>query len=526
MKKIFSFSSVAVMAIILMSGCGKDNGQVFRLQIQNFSGEKTAIVEDDLTTVWNEGDVIYINGTDANHIATVQSDYTATLPTPADPINDNFYSLYAGNATNPSFDAAACAYTFTSPASFAYNPEELNAPMAGVCTDESPVINFSNLFALMRLEFVLPPAQVTITSANTALSGEFTVAYTDNGWTITSSPEATESNKVLTITNPEQSNVIFVPVPAGTHQLTFEWNSGNAINTKSMNGAHPIEASVMYPVFCAFAFTVGDDGHQIFFSPGNLQFIGSATPHYWQFAANQWVKLGAAGQVGGGTNNYGRREDVDRDLFAYATSNLPYGNYGPYNPWTAYTNTQLPSVDITDTPLDWGHNEIANGDDKTWRTPTIYEWEYLISNNNGRNSGAVDGVSEIDHPRGGSGFGQAKVHGQNGLVLFPDGYTCPDDIPVNIGWHAVGTASNWHVLTDAQWETLEANGCVFLPATGYVDGYTSASGENTMICYPSSTYDGTSNTRHLVLWGHASTLQTYYNDKNDRGAVRLVRDAH
>ena len=49
---------------------------------------------------------------------------------------------------------------------------------------------------------------------------------------------------------------------------------------------------------------------QVYFSQGNLQYIGSAAEPYWQFAEHQWDYLGVNGQAGG-------NETIDRDLFGW-----------------------------------------------------------------------------------------------------------------------------------------------------------------------------------------------------------------
>ena len=470
MKRNILIASVVALAFSsVMVSCNKENGQTFRLQVDQYGGSAKTTINDDLQTLWTANDIIYINGTDANHTATVtvsDDNYSAMLTNAATPINGNYLSLYPGHATGVSFSEADMAYTLTLPATYAYDNTKL-APMAGVCNDNDGVITFSNIFTMLHLRFAMAPEQVKITSDGTNICGTVTATYNNGSWVTT----VANGSTTITITNTDENTDIYVPLVAGTHKLLFEWDNGITPQHKQMTGAFPMQASTLYPVICAYGFTVDDNGRQIYFAPANLQYIGSASTPYWQFANAQWVKLGGSGQTGGGTNGNGQKPNVDRDLFYYASSGLPFTingtTYGPYYPWEYRTTAaQLPpSLPITNTDGDWGHNTIVNGDDYNWRTPTASEWLYLISNHNGRNSGATT-LANIDHPRGGSGYGQAKVHGQNGLVLFPDGYTCPDDIPVNIGWHAVGTASNWSELTDAQWETLEQNGCVFLPATG------------------------------------------------------------
>ena len=186
------------------------------------------------------------------------------------------------------------------------------------------------------------------------------------------------------------------------------------------------------------AFSVSAN-KKVMFSPGNLQYIGSASTPYWKFADDQWSYLGDNGQGSGTTN-------VDRDLLGWATSGYnnkyPYmfgqtaPNYGPAisaGEWTSNSSQ-----------WDWGlHNTIANGGAYTWRTLTIAEWQYLLSRNNA------------------TLWAEATVAGVRGIILFPDG-------AVNDGSFPLGSSSSYSTYTVSadQWYNFESVGCVFLPAAG------------------------------------------------------------
>lgn len=63
---------------------------------------------------------------------------------------------------------------------------------------------------------------------------------------------------------------------------------------------------------------------QVYFSKGNLQYIGSASTPYWQFAENQWDYIGSF--------NGSTFSNVDRDLFGWGTSGYNHGAIC-YQPW-------------------------------------------------------------------------------------------------------------------------------------------------------------------------------------------------
>ena len=182
-------------------------------------------------------------------------------------------------------------------------------------------------------------------------------------------------------------------------------------------------------------FTINAEGDQVYFSQGNLQYIGSAATPYWKFADHQWDYLGTT--TGQGSDN----QNVDRDLFGWGTSGwssganayLPYStstSYSDYYPGGAYTNSLTGDY----ANADWGvYNDIMAGGTTinagTYRTLTNAEWSYVINN----------------HTKGWS-----TVNGVRGFVLRPYGV-------------AEAIASSYDA---AAWAVEEAAGSVFLPAAG------------------------------------------------------------
>ena len=175
-------------------------------------------------------------------------------------------------------------------------------------------------------------------------------------------------------------------------------------------------------------FTVGSD-KVVYFSQGNLQYIGSAATPYWKFAEHQCDLIGD-GQNGSSASN------IDRDLFGW-------GDLTGYN--ISGDNADYQWTD------DWG-TKIGTG----WRTLTGGvggEWDYLI------NTRKKDGNLL---------YGEGKVGNCTpGLIILPDDWICPDDLTFSPG-HASGFKANFY--TYSEWAQMEAAGAVFLPAAGYRDG--------------------------------------------------------
>ena len=157
-------------------------------------------------------------------------------------------------------------------------------------------------------------------------------------------------------------------------------------------------------------FTINANGDQVYFSQGNLQYIGSASTPYWKFADNQWDYLGDNGQ-------FSEEHGVDRDLFCWATSGFnhgavcyqPWSTNGDANNYYAYGSLSFNLYDQTG-QADWGYNDISNGGNaiNQWRTLTKDEWIYVFTVRS-----TVSGVR----------YAKAKVNDVKGVILLPDNWS-------------------------------------------------------------------------------------------------------
>ncbi len=246
---------------------------------------------------------------------------------------------------------------------------------------------------------------------------------------------------------------------------------------------------------------------KIYFSKGNLQFIGSAAVPYWKFADNQWDYLGIT------TGQNSDSEIVNRDLFGWGTSGFDHGAVA-YQPWAtstnyshyyAYGNRQYNLYDQTG-KADWGYNAIINGGNllHIWRTLTKEEWEYLF---NSRSSAKYK-------------YGHGQVNEVNGMILLPDSWSLPEGLcfaPGNSDWA--------NVYDIAQWDQMEAAGAVFLPAAGYRVGINVDNIEISGDYWSSTNFNDypADHARYLVFSSN-SLHATYTNHRNYGCSIRLVQD--
>lgn len=169
-------------------------------------------------------------------------------------------------------------------------------------------------------------------------------------------------------------------------------------------------------------FTIDASGNKVVFAQGNLQY--QASTGKWRFATNQFDTIGI------GNANIAFDYDGWIDLFAWGTGANP---------------TALSSDPADYTFTDWGANPIVNGGNKAnvWRSLTKDEIDYICYTR-----------SNAENLRG-----QATVNGVYGFIFLPDQWTGSDFV-------ALPKDYSVNVYTLAQWEKMEKNGAVFLPAAG------------------------------------------------------------
>ena len=210
------------------------------------------------------------------------------------------------------------------------------------------------------------------------------------------------------------------------------------------------------------------DSQQVRFATGNLQYIEG----HWRFAEHQ-------------SDFLGHFDPNHCDLFTWPCNNSNWGLDTTTYDWLHYNS------DFTD----WGTNpsliaDLGNG----WRTLSADEWDYLL------NHRKVDGSAGEGHS-----WIAARIEGQYGLIIYPDGY-------------AQQTATLGTI----------PDSCVFLPAPG------SRHGNRLYYTGDERGFYRTSSRSDEIKWFayHLSFHQSYsttildisYSDLEMGLAVRLVRD--
>lgn len=248
-------------------------------------------------------------------------------------------------------------------------------------------------------------------------------------------------------------------------------------------------------------FSVSDN-KKVYFSKGNLQYQHSNSNQRWQFALYAWQVIGAANA------NIAADYDGWIDLFGWGTGDEP-------------TKSSQDNADYADFH-EWGDHPILNGGnmEKKWRTLDGDEWGYLF------------------HRKNDAAWGAATVNDVAGIIILPDAWQQPADVPVfksSIGnddglkWSSSNYFLNennlnyrLNVYTDEEWLAMEANGAVFLPATGFRKGL-SVEGVKNSGCYWSSK-PISQNSAYRCGFGTKRVSPESQEEKYNGCAVRLVQD--
>jgi len=222
----------------------------------------------------------------------------------------------------------------------------------------------------------------------------------------------------------------------------------------------------------AGVFRVGN-GKKVFFSKGNLQYVGS-----WQFAEHQWDCFGTD------------QRDDHRDLFGWGTAGNP-------------NNVSKNVVDYSWS--EWGANTIADAA-TGYRTLTSDECEALINN-----------LRELNHS------GLATVNGVRGVVMLCDRFLLPSGCTFTSIPRFSHSYTEWdsNTYTAEQWAAMEDAGAVFLPCAGQRNGTVTELVNDYPFYWTGSKWSDWES----YAWSYIIQMNLGYAEKHAGMSVRLVKDA-
>ncbi len=499
-------SLVALSTLLIFSSCNKEEAgdSQFTATMESCTDIQGKTVLNGTNLNWVSGDQIAIYGTGGNGI------YSATPQTPA--TTAAFTRVSGSNVSAPCHAYYPATLTtdgmnITLPTTQTYVAGSMQEfPM--YAESNTNTLAFRNICGALKLH--LTKANTSISSiavtAATPINGTFTVNYNSGDPVLTpvssSATSVTGTTTVLTCATAQAIDNgadFFIYLPDGSYTgLEIELNTDDSrYCIKTANTTIPVTRSQYTTITLgendlSFVnslpqgvlpglFTINDDGDQVRFSMGNLQY--QASTQTWRFAEHQYDFVGVD------NSNISTTYSGWIDLFGWGTGN---------NPTLSSTN----SVDYG-TFIDWGNNAISNGGNTVnqWHTLTPSEWQYLFNNHQ---------------------YGIGNINGVGGVILLPDSWTLPTGCSFTFGFASNNFGWTHNNYTLAQWEQMEGAGAVFLPAAGIRDGtYVLGTGSNGV--YWSSTPNSESSANLLDFSSDYLYTMTY-GLRCYGFSVRLVQD--
>ena len=488
-KLYFLLAGMALLGCVLaVSSCQKENDRegipegAVLITAEGFGGmegDKTSVSAESV--VWENGDRVSLNG--AHYTVTVSGNkaYVSGFSSPDGP----FRGIYPAGLT-------AGTQTVTAPSQYEshYNNgrQVLHLPMLAMAGARADAIRFRHATAAVRV-LVKNSLNVDVVVTGVSVSSEGGQLCGTRGVTlgVGTLAVAAQSDEDAIADEDKQVSVLLtdspllahggsdilevqvpiLPVAEGDMTITvYAHMAGAAPSARNFTfthtDSHPeLARNVMMTARVNLStdggrttedtkgrFSVGAN-RWVVFAHGNLQFnAGTST---FRFAPEQYDI------IGDGNSNVASSYSGWIDLMGWGTS-----GYQGSNPWLSTTNVTdygPTTGDIATTQYDWGvHNAIEKaGAAGTWRTLTSSEWDYLLNDRSvakrfAKVALSVDGTTV------------------NGLALFPDDYNVADGLRCNqpnLGYEGQGGSN---MLSLRQWQQMEAEGAVFMPAAGYRAG--------------------------------------------------------
>ncbi len=310
-------------------------------------------------------------------------------------------------------------------------------------------------------------------------------------------PQGVYRNFSITIVDAEYNEVRLSPTTGGY----IEIKRGCVTPVDFTGGSMDYSAPEGLGVFTVAVDANGNPTKKVYFSPGNLQFVDE----HWKFADHQYDLIHPRSW-----NQYDPEETHQWDLFGWSTTHSQFGK--------AHTSTveYHAGNGVINDYVEWG----SVFGDNTWTTLTQAEYRCLLTERNSSNI-------KINNQSVGL-YTAVIVNNVPGIMLYPDdlNLTLPNNIPVP-STRAAYSVEEFSVFEDA--------GCIFMPATGYVQSLSLPGLINEF--NPDNSYflgaywtsdNGTSvsaTSAHPIKFTGTDLDFTQSLDRPEKLAVRLVRQA-
>ena len=470
MKKISIFI-IAVALILGLSQCKKketptvtpvDDGKMVHISVNAGRGDKYILYPNTGAYVFENGDKLYV-GNNGKYVGTLTYSQGRFSGNIYEPSTDDYLHFYFTGDEVPSVTPITAQGGATPTTSFTVNIADQSdkLPVLSYAHSNQKYTTATSTYSCMLenkcglVKFIISEKitkPITVFGMKTTATIDFAtpgITPTDETGAITLYQESGSSNYQTrwAILLPQEAVDDALCKMFGFENVTCEVPAvtNNMYYTTGVNIA-----------LTARQFSVGAST-KVAFSSGNLQAVfpqANTTPgKYYQAAPHQYDMIGdAVANTCIGNNQVTTAGTVDLFGWVGKSSGSTMANQGICNETddSKYGKTAGESL-----RSEWGPGMTIDGytgyqsEGTNWRTLTKDEWGYLF---NGRTNHSQK-------------YGLGIVNGVKGMIVLPDDWTLPEGLSFITG------TSDWNNVYDiAQWEQMEWNGAVFLPAAGFRTG--------------------------------------------------------
>lgn len=442
--------------------------------------------------------------------------------------------------------------------------------LGGVMAADGLTMKFTAVTSVIKLNVPASDNVQTIRVASDQfIAGGFNSLYdaSSNTWTTTISSTTSEQLNMVTVKAPKGSKLsgdVFITVFATTKapDLAFTFYNPEKHGKKAKKLSNPLVqnritdlgVSKIDYTLSNGAFTVDAEGHQVYFTKGNLQYQPSTKT--WRLGGHGYDFVGS--KMGGSpgtvfnddgitlSDNILMAKDYEGwiDLFAFGVTGYkdeangidldPCNYMSPSGSRPAYKSYAVADLDEN---TDWGKfcdiQGVPDNLKHNMRVLTTAEWQYLATRDPMRtqNQEPLYFTTKLGHAQIVVDDNHSKVI-TSGTVLLPEVFEDPETSLENDGKFLnralAGSGYENNKYTKEGWAAMEANGAVMIPACGfrgYNSGHTfvlDTSTSGIMGDYWTSTHSALPN---YVIVGK-SHIDGHYDGGYTRGyGVRLVWNA-
>ena len=456
MKKLTTI--IIVIALFLgMTQCKKkvdtiatpsDLGKTVHITV-NVGGDKHQVFPNTGAVVYTDHDIIYV-GDGKKYLGSLEYEngkFSGNITEPE--VGDYLYFYFLGGLTLDSPSAGTTSYTVSIANQSSKLPVLSFGRSTSTYTDENATYGCTLLNKCGLVKFTTATeisAPITVGGMKT----EATIDFANAGIT------PTETTGTVTLYSESNSVkwAILLPQDAVDDATVDVGEYSGTCNVPKITNNMFYTTGVSMTMSSAVGISISPN-KKVRFAPGNLRATNttanSTSGWTWSFAPTQYSIIGnATANTKVGNNVVTTAGTVD--LFGWVGNSGSLAAYGINNNdvSSSYGNTVNEAL-----KSDWGvvANAANLGGHNNWCTLTKDEWGYVFNTRS---------------TTSGHRYAKATVCGKSGVILLPDNWS--DGTYSLNNYNTTGAAFTGNTIDADEWATLEAVGCVFLPAAGYRNG--------------------------------------------------------